>query len=405
MQDVPREATDGDREACLHAIGAPQGTRRTTRALVAWAVLGTAVALATATVRGSTQADAQPERLSAGDAAVAQERYQVVCATCHGAAAQGGPVPGSDRTAPGLTGVPAAYVDLVIRTGRMPPPGDPFDNRERRVALDDEERELLVAWMTEEFELEPGIPVPGEGDVAEGFAAYQGNCAQCHGASGQGGVAGAGAWTPNIAQYEPVVILEAIRVGPFEMPAFSEDQISDEAADGIAAFLEEVEVERGTPILGLVELNPVTASAFVGVFALAVVLSLFFIAGRPTSFPGVAGAPRDPDPEATRMPQPSDDASPTPAPTPPPSTPRTYEEAGLAPAGRTDHDDDDVEQREDEDGLVTDTEQTGQSPSQDPEYAPTDAEGRPDPLATPGPARTAAEEQPEVPDDPPPAGA
>ena len=371
-------------------------------------------------------APAQGQELSAEDAAAAQETYQVTCATCHGGAAQGGPVPGTGRTAPGLEDVSAAYVDLVLRTGRMPPPADPFDNRERRIALDDGERERLVAWMVDEFGLEPGIPEPGEGDVAEGFAEYQRNCAQCHGAAGQGGVAGAGAWTPNIAVREPVVVLEAIRVGPFEMPAFSEDQLDDEAADGIAAYLEEVDAEGGTPLLGLVELNPVTASAFVGLFALAAVLSLLFIAGRATWFPDVGGVPRDGAAEpgagpaaalrtstrttTTTLTTPTQDAAmvqtggdaPPPAPTPPTNDPPTYEEVGLAPAHRADHDDADVEQASEEHGLVTDSEDTGKAPSQDPEYAPTDAEGRPDPLATPGPARTAAEEQPEVPDDPPP---
>jgi ubiquinol-cytochrome c reductase cytochrome c subunit len=45
-----------------------------------------------------------------------------------------------------------------------------------------------------------------------------------------------------------VVIAEAIRVGPFEMPRFSEDQIPDEQAGHIAAFLGEVEEQRRTPV-------------------------------------------------------------------------------------------------------------------------------------------------------------
>lgn len=365
---------------------------RTARVLLGWVAvaIGALVVLAL-----RSPASAQTDRLSGADAARAQERYQVVCATCHGGAAQGGPVPGTDRTAPALTDTSAAYVDLVIRTGRMPPPADPFDNRERRVALDEDERERLVAWMTEEFGLEPGLPEPGEGDIAEGFAAYQQHCAHCHGASGQGGVAGAGAWTPNIAVHEPQVVLEAIRVGPFEMPAFSTDQIDEAQADGIAAYLEEVGGERGTPVLGLVEMNPVTASAFVALLALAVVFSLLFIAGRATWFPdAVAGRPQ-PDPaEEAAMTDTGDEGGAAPAPVPPSNDPPTYDEAGLQPMEGTD--DADIEQPSEEEGFVSDPEETGKAPKVDPEYDPVDAEGRPDPLATPGPTGGSPEDPPEV---------
>ena len=76
------------------------------------------------------------------------------------------------------------------------------------------------------------------------------------------------------------------------MPAFGDDIISDQDAADVGAFLEEVSSESGTP-LGLVELNPVFASGFVALLAVAMILSLFWISSKPTWFP-------DPDADADK---------------------------------------------------------------------------------------------------------
>jgi len=68
------------------------------------------------------------------------------------------------------------------------------------------------------------------------------------------------------------------------MPAFGENQITDQEIGDVAAFLEEVRHEQGTP-LGVVELNPVYASGFVALLAVVVLLSLFWISSKPTWFP------------------------------------------------------------------------------------------------------------------------
>lgn len=257
-----------------------------TRAWLAWSLLLVTVGVGVALGMWG-RAAAQPQ-LTEGQRAQAREIFQQRCATCHGGAGQGGQVPGTGRDAPPLAGradVTAAYVDLTIRVGRMPPPGDPFDNRARRVLIDDAQRQLLVAWMAQELGLAWDVPEVGDGEAAVGQDVYAANCAHCHGNTGTGGVAGAGAWTPQVNNVDPVAIVEAIRVGPFEMPAFSTDQISDGEAAAIASFLEEVHAEQGTPVLGLVELNPVFAAAFVALLATVLVFSLLYISGRPTWFP------------------------------------------------------------------------------------------------------------------------
>ena len=236
------------------------------------------------------------EPLSDEQRRTAETIYANQCATCHGSDGRGRAIPGTDEQAPALVGNPdvtVPYVDLTMRVGRMPPPkNEPFDNRERHVVINDEDRAAVVAYMAERFDLEGEVPAPGEGDAARGREVYASNCAQCHGSTGAGGVAGAGAWTPPVVDRDPIAIAEAIRVGPFEMPRFGEDQISDSEIADIAAFTHFVSEEQGTP-LGLVELNPVYASGFAFVFAMIVLVSALWIAGRPTMFPDTDQQPDD----------------------------------------------------------------------------------------------------------------
>lgn len=231
------------------------------------------------------------------------QTYALECSQCHGAAAAGGQVPEYGGQAPSLLPdenerIDVAYLDLVMRTGRMPPAESPWDNRERAVDVDEAERAALIAFMVQEFGVPGEVPEVDaeEGNPANGQAVWTANCAHCHGSTGQGGVAGAGAWTPDVAGKDAEVIAEAIRVGPFNMPRFEDSQITEQEIDDVAAFMEESATEEGTPVLGLVELNPVYASAFVFLFSVAALLSLIWIGGRPArladpSPPGEAEPP------------------------------------------------------------------------------------------------------------------
>ncbi len=283
------------------------------RAVLGWGL----VALA---LLGVLAASRDAEATQSGEEVQEAERgarlYALQCAQCHGSDGAGGPMNRYEGEAPSLLpedneDITVAYLDLVMATGRMPPAASPYDNRERRVVLDEGERAAVIAWMQEEFEIPGEIPEVGEGEPASGQAVWNTNCAHCHGATGQGGVAGAGAWTPAVTGESPVVIAEAIRVGPFEMPGFSESQISDEEVDDVVAFLEELEEEEGTPIFGFVELNPVFASAFVALLAVLMLLSLTWIGGRPAWFPDPPKEEREPEVPsgAARLPESTQDTS------------------------------------------------------------------------------------------------
>jgi len=222
--------------------------------------------------------DVPREQLVARGAAI----YQQSCAQCHGA--QGG----GSQIAPSLLEIPSTYIDLVLRTNRMPP-GDlsPDTGGDTKGDLDlsRQDRLAVVVFTEDVFGLEGEIPEVPEGDATRGLLVWGTHCAACHGAAGQGGVAGGGAFTPRVAGLDPVTIAEAVRVGPFEMPRFSQSVLGAEDIGHVAAFLEYVEEEPGSPV-GLTETNPVYLAGLAGLLSLVVLLSCLWIAGRPVRFRG-----------------------------------------------------------------------------------------------------------------------
>jgi mono/diheme cytochrome c family protein len=129
------------------AMGARSG--RPLRNLFAWLtllLLGLGVALWWSTDDVAAQ-EAEPVE---GDVDLGGQLYAQACAQCHASDGGGATVPGTDRTAPALSGRPeitASYIDLVLRTGRMPPAGDPYDNQPRAVAFDEAQRQAVVAYV------------------------------------------------------------------------------------------------------------------------------------------------------------------------------------------------------------------------------------------------------------------
>jgi ubiquinol-cytochrome c reductase cytochrome c subunit len=284
---------------------------RPTRALAGWAslLLGL-VALAVLSPFGVAAQEAGED----AEAALrrGEELYAVHCGGCHSVDGRGG-VTIQGIEAPALLPevnerMTIAYGRVVMDTGRMPPAGDPRDNRIRRVSLTQEQRSDILRFMVERFGLEGDVPEPGHGDVATGLEVYAANCAACHGASGAGGVAGGGAWTPRVNDVSAQTLADAVRTGPFQMPRFDEQQISDEQLGDMAAFLAEVEEEGGT-LLFPGELNPVFASGFGAGLAAVIVILLVVIAGRPKLFPDPDAVAADAE-EAASDPPPGKDLPP-----------------------------------------------------------------------------------------------
>jgi ubiquinol-cytochrome c reductase cytochrome c subunit len=178
-------------------------------------------------------ARAQSAGPSAAQGLVQQGRalYLAGCSSCHGTDARG-----IRGRAPTLYGAGAAAADWYLRTGRMPlaePSIEPVRNNEAEYTP--AKRRALVAYVGSLGG--PAIPDvdPARGDLDRGFKAFSDLCAGCHTITGQGGVVPGGV-APSQQQASAVEIAEAIRVGPYLMPAFPERQVDQQTLDDLTAY-------------------------------------------------------------------------------------------------------------------------------------------------------------------------
>ncbi len=202
------------------------------------------------------------------------EVFQANCAACHGTRGEGGAGDGV-LAGPPIQGLDIAYVDLTVRTGRMPialpAVGVHADQ------LDDEDREALLAYVRARFEVHGELPTVGLGDASRGQELYVRNCAACHGAAAGGGISGASVHVPQLVGVDGVAIHEATRVGPFEMPAFDEAVLSDDDIADIVGYLELV---RSTPrsAIGLREVDRAMGGVLAAVLGLSAGAVLLVVA-------------------------------------------------------------------------------------------------------------------------------
>ncbi|HEX3737420.1 MAG TPA: c-type cytochrome, partial [Solirubrobacterales bacterium] len=158
-----------------------------------------------------------------------RELFEASCSSCHGFDGKG--VKG---TAPSLIGAGEGAADFYLRTGRMPldQVGDEPLRGEPRFS--DGQIEALDAYVGS-LGAGPSIPNvdPEKGSVSEGMAMFTESCAGCHGIGAKGGVA-IGGYAPPLGEATPTEVGEAIRVGPYIMPRFSESLITPAEVNSIA---------------------------------------------------------------------------------------------------------------------------------------------------------------------------
>ncbi len=174
------------------------------------------------------------------------ELYAGNCATCHGIAGEGINRPrtgagGILGQGPPLRGVGALAADFYLRTGYMPlasPHSEPEDVQQGdRVLLTDKEIRSLTLYVAS---LGPGpaIPTPNPlaGNVSMGQHLFTEHCAGCHQQMARGGFV-TGARVPELQTVSATQIAEAVRIGPYLMPRFSRQQISDAQLNDIIRYI------------------------------------------------------------------------------------------------------------------------------------------------------------------------
>ncbi len=173
------------------------------------------------------------------------ELYAGNCSTCHGIAGSGitrGRLGAGDilGEGPSLRGVGALAPDFYLRMGFMPLRNihsQPGPLRER-VLFSNNEIESLVMYVAS-LGKGPRIPHPNpaRGSLSEGMQLFTDHCAGCHQQLARGGFV-TGAEVPPLQTLSSREVAEAVRIGPYLMPRFSERQISNAQLDSIIKYVQ-----------------------------------------------------------------------------------------------------------------------------------------------------------------------
>ncbi len=213
-----------------------------------------AILAAVAALAAPAFAAGQPDELVDRGA----ELYARNCVGCHGPGGEGvtsSPAPG--QLGPSLVGVGALAADFYLRSGYMPL-RDPYAQPERgEPAFSDEQIEALVAYVASLGD-GPAVPEPdpGGGSLSEGLELFTENCAGCHQVVAEGGMV-TGAVAPPLAGLPAVQIAEAVRIGPYVMPSFSEEDLSDAQVDSIVRYVHYAEDPQDEGGWGIGHIGPV----------------------------------------------------------------------------------------------------------------------------------------------------
>ena len=232
-----------------------------------------------------------------GDVARGAQLYSRYCVSCHGMHGDGVPAEsgavgrpiGNGRpvhvAGPPLRGVGARAADFYLTTGYMPllqPNVQPTRRSDgERIIRDPADVAALVAYVAS---LGGGPPVPTphpeSADVAEGMRLFTSHCAGCHQIALGGGYV-SGAVAPRLNEATPTQIAEAVRIGPYVMPAFPESAISDRQLDAIVAYVVDTRASPNPGGWGLGRLGPVPEGAVAWLVATAALVGACLVfAGR-----------------------------------------------------------------------------------------------------------------------------
>jgi ubiquinol-cytochrome c reductase cytochrome c subunit len=252
--------------------------RKRTLVIVAVAAVGAALLeLATSSSGQVSQTPAASTPVAGNAAPIARGRQLYVegCSSCHGMDARG-----VEDQGPSLIGVGAQSADFYLRTGRMPlsQPGHEPERAEQ--AYPDDQIEALDAYIGSLGG--PQIPAvdPGAGSLSRGAELFGSTCAGCHSITGEGGVV-VGGFAPELHQATPTQVAEAVRIGPYLMPSFDRNQISDADLNSIARYVDQAVQDpddRGG--WGIGHIGPVPEGLVAWVLATAALLIVARLVGE-----------------------------------------------------------------------------------------------------------------------------
>jgi ubiquinol-cytochrome c reductase cytochrome c subunit len=203
--------------------------------------------------------------------------FESSCAACHGISAQG-----IRGRAPGLHGVGALAADFYLETGRMPLPSSRAQPLRTSPAFPQSKIEALIAYVASFGG--PEIPVvrPRQGSLAEGQRLFGLDCAGCHTIQGQGGIV-TGAIVPSLNEATPTQIGEAVRIGPYVMPRFSEGELSTVEVNSLARYIRSIQHPDNLGGWGIGRIGPIPEGMVAWLLAAAALLLIARLLGERTS--------------------------------------------------------------------------------------------------------------------------
>jgi ubiquinol-cytochrome c reductase cytochrome c subunit len=219
-----------------------------------------------------------PQGGSAQDQELARQGRQLFvegCSSCHGLDAKG-----ITGVGPSLVGVGAEAADFYLSTGRMPLKDKTGEEPLRaEPAYPPDQLRALVAYVGSLGG--PRVPDvhPEQGSIQEGLRAYTSYCAGCHQIVGEGGVV-TGAIPPPLKDATPTQIAEAVRVGPYVMPAFGEQTIDDPTLDSIIRYVELTQDPDDRGGWGIGHIGPVPEGLVAWLIGLAALLMVARLIGE-----------------------------------------------------------------------------------------------------------------------------
>jgi ubiquinol-cytochrome c reductase cytochrome c subunit len=200
------------------------------------------------------------------------ELYAANCARCHGPQGEG-------YVAPRLRGVGARAADFYLRSGAMPLAEVGEQPVPSRVLFSERELRALIRYVAAFGGPPVPRPHPERGSLSEGLRLFTDHCAGCHQVAGEGGFV-TGARVPPLETATPRQIAEAVRIGPYLMPAFSERAIPPRELDSIIRYVEYAKHPDNRGGWSLGEIGPVPEGMVAWLVAAVVLVGTCLVIGR-----------------------------------------------------------------------------------------------------------------------------
>jgi ubiquinol-cytochrome c reductase cytochrome c subunit len=181
---------------------------------------------------------------------------------------------------PDLRGVGEQAPDFYLRTGRMPLGSIEDEPSRATPVFSDHQIRALVAYVGS---LAPGPaiphPHPEEGRVNKGLRLFTDHCAGCHQVVAEGGYV-TGGIAPELKEVTPTQIAEAVRIGPYVMPTFSEKALSDSELDDIIAYIQYAKSPRDEGGWDLGHIGPIPEGLVAWLLASAVIVAFCVVLAK-----------------------------------------------------------------------------------------------------------------------------